>query len=116
MAEYLLPNDTGLSVEDKRKVFSIRNRTIELSTNYPLKYRDELCICGEKEQMEHIYKCKLLNSETENIPYEKIFSNNLEEQTKVYNRFLQNYEKIERYKKNDDKFPHVIPNSDPLSS
>ena len=67
MAEYLLPNDTGLSVEDKRKVFSIWNRTIELSTNYPLKYRDKLCICGEKEQIEHVYKCQLLNSE-------KIFS------------------------------------------
>ena len=61
MAQYLLPNSTGLPIEDKRKIFSIRNRMIELSTNFPSKSKIEQCVCGKIEEMEHIYSCNLLN-------------------------------------------------------
>ena len=98
MAEYLLPNNTEMSIDNKRNLFSIRNRIIELSTNFPLKYKEHLCVCGAREEMKHIYTCKILNSEKEKIQYEQIFSNNLKEQTEVLKRFIENYEKIEKYK------------------
>ena len=49
--------------------------------------------CGFKEDMSHKYNCKLYNTETPKIPFEKIFRGNLKEQITVFNKFLQNMEK-----------------------
>ena len=58
MANYLLPNEEGLSIKDKRFIFAIRNRMIQIPYNFPAKNRniDEKCqICGERETMKHLY-------------------------------------------------------------
>ena len=61
MADYLMPNREIITIEDKRYIFAIRNRMIQIPTNFPLKNENinENCeICGEKEKMEHLYLCK----------------------------------------------------------
>ena len=37
MADYLMPNCEGLSISDKRYIFSMRNRMIQIPTNFPTK-------------------------------------------------------------------------------
>ena len=37
MADYLMPNREIITIEDKRYIFAIRNRMIQIPTNFPLK-------------------------------------------------------------------------------
>ena len=91
MAEYLLPNDKGLSVSDQRYIFSIRNRIVPISENFPNTKTENICPCGQIESMMHIYICINLNIESVKITYEQIFDDNVRSQKQVYNRFKQNF-------------------------
>ena len=119
MADYLLPNKTGISIEDQRSIFSVRNRMVNIPDNFSSQQNGDLgvtkCICSEKENMEHIYTCNKLNKETVKLPYQKIFSGNIEEQIYIFRRFQNNFE-IRNYliRKQDQTSPHVILNCDPL--
>ena len=55
MAEYLLPTNYMLTIAQKQKMFSIKNRMVEISDNFPNKGIPEICSCGESEIMAHIY-------------------------------------------------------------
>ena len=68
MAEYLLPN-AELSISEKRYIFSIRNRMIKTENNFHGKMNKTTCICGELEDMKHIYSCKIYNIENEDEIY-----------------------------------------------
>ena len=57
MADYLTPSDKELSITDKRYIFAIRNRMIDIPTNFPSKNRnnDEKCRkCGDIESIKTI--------------------------------------------------------------
>ena len=118
MAEDLLPSYEQLIITDKHKKISIRNRMVKIPSNFS-KIKEK-CPCGQIENMEHIYTCKYWNSENEHekIPFEKIFEDNILKQIEVSKTFFQNFEKRERFKneKETENSPHVIHNSDPLSS
>ena len=114
MAEYLRPNEEGLSISDQRYIFSIRNRMVPISENFPNIQIENICSCGQIESMRHIYTCKNLNSESETISYEKIFDDNVKNQKQVYTRFKQNFETREKMK-NENNSDHGIPQVDPLS-
>lgn len=96
-----------------------------ISANFSLKQNDAKCLCGQTEDMKHIYSCKYLNDENEKTSYEMIFTEDVNQQIKVYKRFKSNLEKREKYKneskklENDEKeeIPsHEIPVCDPLFS
>ena len=58
MADYLTPSDKELLITDKKYIFAIRNRMIEIPTNFPSKNRnnDENCRkCGDIETMKPLY-------------------------------------------------------------
>ena len=61
MADYLLPVNSELTIEQKQKMFSVRNRMIEISENFPGKEIDDKCYCGKDESMSHIYYCEKLH-------------------------------------------------------
>ena len=61
MADYLLPNEDNLSISDQRYVFSIRNRIVPILYSFPEKQSQISCLCGQTENMKHIYSCKYLN-------------------------------------------------------
>ena len=53
MADYLLPNDSGLTITDQRYIFSMRNRMISLPSNFSSNVTH--CIsCNDVEYMQHI--------------------------------------------------------------
>lgn len=117
MADYLLPNDTGLTIEQKQEMFAVINRMVNISYNFPQNKKVEHCWCREIENMEHIYICKLLNKEEPKLPYSYIFNGNVGEQITVYKRFQCNFEKRENLKdQKEESCPHAIRNRDPLYS
>ena len=106
MSEYPQPTNTGLTIEQKCEMFAVRNRMIDIEYNFPQKDTLTNCECGTKEDMQHIYICDLLSEDKkyEDLPYNKIFNGNLEQQTTVYKIFKHNLEKREQLKNH----PHVI--------
>ena len=111
-AEYLLPNNE-LNIEDQRTIFAIRNRMINIPSNFVSKEKNNIkCICENIEEMKHIYECQYLNETKPDIQYEAIFHGTIHEQKKILKRFknsLENREKLLQTKPN-----HVILNCDPL--
>merc|ERR1712208_232329 len=88
MAEYLQPYNKYLTIEEKRGIFEIRNRMVNIPANFKSK-SEEKCKCGDIEDMSHIYECEILsikNNQTK-IAYKKIFNGNISEQILVYRRF-----------------------------
>ena len=92
MAEYLLPNDEKLSISDRRYIFAIRNRMIDIENNFKNRKKTEKC-CGQIEDQQHIYTCQQLNKKKTDIEYNKIFEENVKIQKAIMERFNENYEK-----------------------
>ena len=77
------------------------------------------CLCGEKEDMKHIYNCKYLNSEDLEENFENLFCGNLQIQAKVFKRFEINLNTREEFQNNDqneNESDHVIHCDPPYSS
>ena len=111
MAEYLLPNDE-VSISEQRYIFSIRNRMIKIENNYRGTKNKITCFCGEFEDMNHIYDCKMFDIKNEErLPYENIFGEDLKKMKIIYERFRKNFEKRE----NENSSPRIL-NVDPLYS
>merc|ERR1712115_100314 len=93
MAEYLQPYNKYLTVEEKREMFKIRNRMVNIPANFTSK-SEHKCKCGDLEDMSHIYECDILSvkSDQQKIAYKKIFHGNISEQILVYRRFTENME------------------------
>merc|ERR1712115_561508 len=88
MQEYLLPDEEKLSILDKQYIFAMRNRMVEIEDNFPKnKIERKKCVCGEHENMEHIYSCLILNSNIEEICYQRIFGEDLRKIRIIYQRF-----------------------------
>ena len=90
MSEYLMPFSSKLNIEDKRTMFEIRNNMIRIPSNFGNK--EEKCICGKSENMDHIYSCNKLNQNKAEISYNKIYNGNLKSQIEVFQRFKENLE------------------------
>ena len=111
-----MPSGNILTISEKRYIFSIRNRMVQIPANFPIRNKntDKNCQkCGERENMKHIYICKLKQEETE-VEYETIFGENLKQMKKVYSQFKINYENREKQK--TIVFNPRDPNCDPLIS
>ena len=109
MAEYLLPQNENLSIEEQQYIFSIRNRMIPIENNFSVTGKERPCICGEVKTMKHIYTCKKLNEEEIFIEYEEIFTENVKNQKMILKRFKKNFESYQY----EDNY-HGIPCGDPL--
>ena len=118
MADYLAPNNSGMTIEEKQQLFAIINRMVNISYNFPQNKTVDLCYCGELETMEHIYHCKLLNKEDPIISYNQIFNGNIGEQVTILRRFETNMKEREHIKiqnkecRTTENF-HVIQYCDP---
>ena len=111
MADYLVPNNSRLTISEKQQMFAIMNRMVKISYNYPQNNKIDLCYCGQEETMEHIYNCKILNEEEPIISYNQIFKGNIGEQVTILQRFENNMKQREQIQK--ENF-HVILDCDPL--
>ena len=96
MAEYLQPFGNKLTVAEKRDLFSYRNRMVNIPSNFPKGKTEYTCICGEKENMKHIYNCELLSEKKEQgVDYEKIFNGTINQQIDVFRIVQQNLDQRE---------------------
>ena len=90
MSEYLLPTNRNLSIEDKRKMFAIKNRMVKIPSNFPKPNIEYFCVCGRTENKIHIYNCEILSREKPKLSFENIFTGNIREQIEVMRRFEDN--------------------------
>ena len=72
---------------------------VEIEVNFPQNKIETKCFCGETMDMNHIYSCKQLNNENIEVPYEAIFSEEIDKQKIVQERFKKNLDKMENKKK-----------------
>ena len=73
------------------------------------------CVCGNEENMEHIYYCKILSEEKEKtLKFGKIYNGNLTEQIEVF-RLFENNMKMREIMKNSNNIPCGL-TVDPLSA
>ena len=108
-----MPHNKYLNIDEKRNLFSIRNRMIKIENNFG---KNEKCVmCDLNEDMNHIYYCEYLNEEEITIEYEKIFKGNLFEQIKVFRKFEKNMKKRNEEKSKKNEIP-CDPFCDPLNS
>ena len=63
MSEYLMPNQENCSIEERRRIFEIRNRILPIPAIFHLNKNVENCWGGEDEDMKHIYVCEYWISE-----------------------------------------------------
>ena len=53
------------------------------------------CKMIEESQKHIVQECKILNQDSQNIEYEKIFNGTIQEKVKIARRFQENYKKLE---------------------
>ena len=100
MAEYLLP-ENDLTIEQKRRIFAVRNKMVDIPNHFSSSKNNTLCVCGEKETLSHIYDCEILNeTKRETLPYEKIYDGNVFEQTKILYKIEENLQVREKHSDN----------------
>ena len=85
-SDYLLPDRYGLTIPEKQELFSFRNRMFLIHENFEKMGLPEHCICGENENITHIYTCDILNPDPHILPYKYILNGNIHEQISVYKR------------------------------
>ena len=72
----------------------MRIKMTTIPNNYLQKRQKLKCVCGEDEEMEHIYQCKILNKNKKTeIRYEEIYGNNLYKQIEIMKIFEVNLER-----------------------
>ena len=115
MAEYLLPTNEKLTVEEKRSLFGIRNRMVEISSNFSKSEVKPICVCGEIESMKHVYICEKLNENTDQSEeYENIYNGNIRKQIEVFRKFEENLNKYNILKTENQTKNESSPPCDPI--
>jgi hypothetical protein len=101
MPEYLLPITLALTIEERRKLFSMRNKMVNIANNFPKSDIKEKCSYGKIEDMQHIYECEKLNTNImdNSLKYEKIYNGNISDQIQVFRKMEINLEKREDMRK-----------------
>ena len=46
MADYLMPNNVNITIDDQRNISAIRNRMIMISSHFSTHKSEEICHCG----------------------------------------------------------------------
>ena len=98
----------------EKKFIDLFHRMVKIENNFPGSNIRKNCICGQIEDMKHIYSCKIYNTENENNEYENIFGEDIRKMRKVYQIFQKNYEMREQSMKNYN--PRILSGVDPLYS
>ena len=114
LADYLQPINP-MSIEQKQRLFAIRNRMVQIPDNFPKSETKTKCFCGDIEDMKHIFTCNILNNGiNQSEKYENIFNGTISQQTKIFHKFEENMENRKTLIK-EMEMP-CDPGCDPLSS
>ena len=91
MADYLCP-EANMTLKDQREIFLIRCRTNSLSANRGIIENCET-MCGEILDNSHIFQCKKLNTNPNNLDIENILNGYLNEKKEHLKIWRENMEK-----------------------
>ena len=87
-----LSSESGLSIENMRRIYQIRCRELPVKKNYPHAFKDVSCLhpdCGESDSQIHIFSSNCFAGQNvlvqENVNYSDIFGNDPKEQVKIAN-------------------------------
>ena len=106
MAEYLQPQNNKLTITQKREMFGVKIRMVNIPYNFPKGENQTLCVCHEKEDMLHIYNCEILSQgKQKQLPYETIFNGTMNQQIEIFKIFRQNMDEREKIKNENCKPP-----------
>ena len=98
MAEYLMPNESNLTISQKQQIFEIRNRMLPIPQNFPSKEKYDKCVkCETTEDMLHIYYSECWYIEEMKIPYENIYSENISHMKEVFLQFKVKFERRNKF-------------------
>ena len=114
MSEYLLPTNKNLTIDEKRRLFGVRNMMTDIPSNFSRGEKETQCQCGQREDMEHIYECEIYNEEQVNLPYKKIYNGSINEQIAVFRQFELNLQKGQQLRTKIDLFFHTESSGPPL--
>ena len=78
-------------------MFEVRNKMVDIPSNFPSKYTNIECEFGEAENMEHMYNCEKLGKRPD-MSYEKIYNGNIQEQIRVFETFTEKISERESQK------------------
>ena len=73
--------------------------------------KEEKCVCGNEENLPHIYSCNILNKIEPKISYHQIYNGNLKTKIDIFRRIEINLERRKALK--EDKTPCDL--RDPLN-
>ena len=103
MQDYLMPFNDKINIEEKRSLFAIRNRMVNIGNNFG---KMEICeYCNMKEDMEHIYNCQYLNKQQNEISFGKVYTGNINEQNQILRIFEKNMNERRKIKTNFQNNP-----------
>ena len=89
MSDYLKPNSVINCINDKKLLFSLRNKTSYITNTYNKQIN--LCLCKQEiQELTHVYECKMLCSSDLLINYNKIYNGTLKEQGIILRRMKIN--------------------------
>ena len=115
MSEYLTPW-IELNILEKRDMFAVKNKMIRISEKFSSSEKSDICWCGISLNMEHIYKCEILNTEEIELPYSEIYNGEINEQISVFKRFMKSFSEKEKYDMRKAENPHAIASCEPQFS
>ena len=74
MSEYLLPSTPALTIEERQRLFAMKNKMVDIPNHFPKSDIRTRCSCRMIEDMNHIYEYELFNTNNQKniLPYNKI--------------------------------------------
>ena len=98
MAEYLYPNEEGMSIDDKKWLFKCRVEDVNVKANHRWKHDNIMCSSCMKNEIEtqkQILFCDSLLGKNKNISYlpdyEELYNGDLKEQIYVSRLLRENF-------------------------
>ena len=105
MAEYLLPTNEKLTIDEKRRLFAVKNKMTNIPNNFQKTKSENVCFCRKREDMKHIYECGIYNEEEVMLNYEEIYNGDINDQIEIFRKFEENYRKRELLKNIETELP-----------
>ena len=103
-----------LNTSEKKMLFQLRTRMIDVKTNFKNMYMDKVCpVCEKSEDdQKHVLECQLLSSNisdiaTEKVEYEDIFHCDISKQTNLV-RIFQNLWKKRKQLMKQGRHPYTV--------
>ena len=95
-----LKQNTGLTTQDMKQIFSIRTRNLFLKTNFPGMFLNDKCVniaCEERDTEFHLFYSNCFKNENAiiqtNLEFNDIFSNNVSKQKIIKDIIIENYKR-----------------------